>query len=478
MFQCCFACCVVDEQNGIVYRITLILNTLYCSINLFLGYIICCIGVVAHKAVVHNLEETVSAEELGQVLTGSIASVLIETEQRCFTADLRTVNNRYLAQQFEQAGPELGIVSSKVVVEPQTVVQMGDSPNVVCIKVIAIGIERTEHALQRAVAAIDTRCSHTHIPNSHVRVEVVCYLGLAIEVKDSLMLVTNLVRRSPSWARFCRNFAYDATHCIVVVVTYAPATAHITAAGTDCCTVVVVVVAVIYALAEILIGLCLAIDRCTAIIIYFGRLTRCSPARIESVHLFYVRYAQKTQRCVLGILDAVPRFEHNVYFTGLGIKVHSRIVGIAVVAEGLATACIAVGSSGNGNVFEMPSKGFFYAAIVISNAEVAISAVPGTKGKEQCLAMTKQCKVSGKRRAGFVIIPVGIVIHFAPKVLAAIGITRYFCRTEVTHCIEETVDVSALDVNFQRLVFGQFMREFILNGCTVGIVCVNKIVYP
>ena len=158
---------------------------------------------------------------------------------------------------------------------------MGDCPDVVCIKVVAIGIERAKHARQRTLATIDTRCSHTHIPNGYVREEVVGNLGLSVEVEDTLVLVTNLVRRSPSGSGLVGNDTNNTTHCVVVVVTYAPATAHITAGRTDTGTVMVEIFAVIESLTELLVGFCFSVNSCTAIVVDFGSSSLACPAWIE-----------------------------------------------------------------------------------------------------------------------------------------------------------------------------------------------------
>ena len=450
-----FACSVVDEQNCIVLFVALFLYRGNSSLYLFFGYVVYTVAVVAHKAVVHNLEETVSAEELGQVLTGSIASVLIETEQRGLTAYLSTVHQRHLAAKFEQTGPELCVVTSQVVVEPQTVIQMGDSPNVVCIKVVAIGIERTEHARQRTLATIDTRCSHTHIPNGYVREEVVGNLGLSVEIEDTLVLVTNLVRRSPSGACLVGNDTNNTTHCVVVVVTYTPTTAHITARGANCCTVVVIVIAVVAVLAELLICLCNAINRSAAIVIYIKRSAITCPSRIQVVHLVNIRLAQKTHCSMLAVHDAVPSLKHDVYCTIFGIEVHFGIIGVAIITKGVFLATVTVGSFGNLYIFKPIGKSLLYAAAVISNSKIPFLGIPSTEVEKQCLTVAKKHKVAAKGRTLLVVVPILVVVDITPKVVGAVGSA---CPV-VTHCIEEAVDVATLYVNFQGGKIGQFIRE-------------------
>ena len=221
---------------------------------------------------------------------------------------------------------------------------MSNRPDVICVKVIALGIERCKHALQRTFATVDTRCTHTHIPHSNVREEVVGNLGLSIEVEDSLVLVTNLMRRTPGRAGLSRNSTDDASHCVVVVVTYSPATTHVTATGTHTTSVMVEVFTVINTLAELEIVFCITIDRCTAVVVDFGRCALACPAWIESVHLVHCRCTHKTHTCKFGVCDAVPSLKHNIDFAVFGTQSHTRVVGIAIISEAFATAAVTVGS--------------------------------------------------------------------------------------------------------------------------------------
>ena len=257
---------------------------------------------------------------------------------------MTAVNQRLLTTKFKQTWPELGVVTRQVVVEPKAVVEVGDCPDVVGIKVVALGIESGKHALQRTLAAVHARCTHTHVPHSNVREEVVGNLGLSVEVEDSLMLVTNLMRRTPSRAGLIGNDTNDATHCVVVVVTYTPATAHITTAGTHTTGVMVEVFAVINTLAELEIGFCITINRCAAVVVDFGRCTLACPTGIESIHLLYCRCAHNTHTCKLGVCDAIPSLHHNVDLTVGGAQSHTGIVCIAEIAETIAATAIAVGS--------------------------------------------------------------------------------------------------------------------------------------
>ena len=372
------ACCVVNEQHCIVRGVILILNFGNCSINLCLCYVVCSIGVVTHYAVFHNFKETVGAEELGEVFAGCITGVFVEAEQRGIATYLPAVYNRLTTAKLEQTRPELCIVTGQVVVEPQAVVQVSYSPDVVGVKVVAIGVKRIKHALQRALAAINARSSHTHIPNCHVREEVVGNLGLSVEVEDKLVLVTYLVSRSPGGAGFACNLANDALHCVIVVVTYTPTTAHITAVGTHTAGVVVEVLAIIDTLTEFLIGLAIE-AACVIVVVDFGRRAFACPAGIEGVHSVHSRLAHNTQSGKFGVCDTVPSLEHNVYFTVAGRKPHTGIVGVAVVSKTCSATSIAVGGCGNGYIVEVMQQALLHSTIGIFLL---------TKREKQCLAMT------------------------------------------------------------------------------------------
>ena len=101
-----------------------------------------------------------------------------------------------------------------------------------------------------------------------------------------------------------------------------------------------------------------------------------------------------------------------------------------------------------------------------------------TQREKQCLATTQQWEIAVRRigavqrSALLVIVPVLIVVHSTPKVL---GIR---CSAEVTYCIEETVDVTTLNVYLQGAVVTYLVRELLGQCSTVGIVCMHHIINP
>ena len=275
---------------------------------------------------------------------------------------------------------------------------------------------------------------------------------MSVKVEDTLVLVTDFVSRAPSGACLIGNFAYDAAHCIVVVVTYAPATAHITARGANCCTVVVIVIAVVAVLAEFPVGVICIVA--TVVVNIKGGILGC-PAGVKAVHFVNIRLAQKTHCSMLAVHDAVPSLKHDVYCTIFGIEVHIR------VTAGKCTKCtkgatIAVGSCGNLYIFEPIGKSLLYAAAVIGNSKIPFLGIPSTEVEKQCLTVAKKHKVAAKGRTLLVVVPILVVVDITPKVVGAVVSA---CPV-VTHCIEEAVDVATLYVNFQGLVITEFMEEF------------------
>ena len=115
-----------------------------------------------------------------------------------------------------------------------------------------------------------------------------------------------------------------------------------------------------------------------------------------------------------------------------------------------------------------------YSAISIFNTKMPLATIICSEWEKQCLTMTEQGKVGWQCHTRLVVVPIFVIIHGSPKVL---GVSR--CAV-VTHCIEEAVDVTTLDVNLQRLVIRELavLGELLGNCRTIRIVCVDNIVNP
>ena len=248
-----FAGGVVDEEHNEVFFLVIGscpgLDFVDGGIYLFLGQIVDSIAVVAYKTIFHYLEETVCAEELGEVFAGSVATLLIEMHQAFATVLVVLNDHGVLAQHLEEAWVEFWIVSQYVVVEEELVVHDGLCPDVVAEEVGSFCVELCEHIVEVTIVAIVTGGGFTKVPKHDVREEVVGHFGEASHIERSLVLVADFVAGTPVSTGAGGQLLDDASHSACVVSAMVPTAVHIAPFSTKRKAVYVVVFAIVATIA-------------------------------------------------------------------------------------------------------------------------------------------------------------------------------------------------------------------------------------
>ena len=422
---------VIDEEYFAVFSIALCLDTGNGGIDVGLCLRVFGIVVVAHEPLVHHFEEAVGTEEFGEVFAGSIAHFLIEVKQAGIALLVVLNNHGIAAQHLEEAGHELGVVAHEVVVEPEFVVHLGLCPDVVGEEVVAVGVIGLEHAGEVTLALGSTRGAATVVPYGHVREHIVGHFGQTTHIEQLLVLVANLMSRSPhDTARcvFVGHAADDVGQGAVVVVRAGPATGHVARAERDAQTVHAVVLGVVST--EVL----------RAVVAGVGKdvVLRFVPSVVAGVGLSHLLLAEQSHDEAFAHHDAVPAFEPLGHIdTARTVVLLVEPIAGAIVGMSLFGAFIAElenhVASHDGEVFHHVACG-----IVVPVGFVVALGVD-TVGLEQVVVL------GGQRSVGLG--QVGFEGREVAAIVAASG--GGIVRPEVVaHGIIEAVDVAALDVDF------------------------------
>ena len=172
-------------------------------IYLSLGEGLASVGIVAEKHVFKRHEEAPCAEELREILLGSLAAFLVYMEEAAaithsaseglvFLAAVACQFERILAQQFEQGREEIRFVVGCVIVEVELIVHAVGKTDVTLGKLYVLQIVVVGRRHRPAPAqAIARQVAY------HAREEVVARLHARGKVDGMLIVVTRLVRTAP-----------------------------------------------------------------------------------------------------------------------------------------------------------------------------------------------------------------------------------------------------------------------------------------
>ena len=411
---------VVDEEDGVVLGIVQGFDFGDGGVNLRLRLGVLSAGVVANVAFVHRGEETVGAEELGEVFAGGEAALLVEMEQRGLARHLGAVFyvlhvklvvvalDGVAAQHLEKAGIELVVVPHEMIVEPELIVHLRLCPDVVGEEVAILLVVCLEHITEVTLPAVGAAGGSAVIPDADVGEEVVGHLGQTGRVDGSLVLVTNLVTGSPSVSGIGGDALNDGLERTVVVVTAGPAAGHVAGGNADGKTVHAIVVLVgggiFFVLARI------GIDAA-------GGVIEGGIQRVGSSHTFGTF---QTHGQVLRPNDAVPAFEE--------------------VSDANTTVAALIGG-------EVIVSTFTYCAVLVDRF---------FKIELEDDAFADDGDVV-EHVAGCEVVPVFLIVALGGFVVdgASVGIE---C---IAHFVVVTVDVTALNVNLEVRIVGKGMGALV-----------------
>ena len=411
---------VVDEENGVVLGIAQGFDFGDGGVNLRLRLGVLSAGVVANVAFVHRGEETVGAEELGEVFAGSEAALLVEMEQRGLARHLGAVfyvlhvklvvvaHDGVAAQHLEKAGIELVVVPHEMIVEPEFIVHLRLCPDVVGEEVAILLVVCLEHITEVTLPAVGAAGGSAVIPDTDIGEEVVGHLGQTRRVDGSLVLVTNLVTGSPSVSGIGGDALNDGLERTVVVVTAGPAAGHVAGGNANGKTVHAIVVLVGGGIFSVITRI--GIDAAGGVI----------EGGIQPVGSSHTFGTFQTHGQILRPNDAVPAFE----------KVSDANTTVAFGVGGEVVFSTGIGSSA------------FYHGV--SEVELEDDAFADDGDVVEHVA-------------GCEVVPVFLIVALGGFVVdgASVGIE---C---ITHFVVVTVDVTALDVNLEIRIVGKGMGALV-----------------